>query len=130
MATTRANKQHWLSPAGRSLWSSPVAGLLLFLLMIGVPATLPPFAYEHLYTQAHNESEPEDTEADETATTVAPLVGVPRSRKTRAGSPPTPSNACSLLLNAGALPHSRLLISALPMGAFAKRNGVGTPLRC
>jgi hypothetical protein len=130
MATARANRQHWLSPAGRSFWTSPVSGLLLFLLLLGGPATWLPRAHEQLSTPAQNESEPEDTDADETATPIAPSVGVPRSRKTKGGVSPTPSNASLLLLKAGALPHSRLLISALSVGAFAKRNGAGISMRC
>jgi hypothetical protein len=132
MATARANKQHRLSPTGWPLWTSLVYGLLAFLLLllIGGGATLVSSAHEHLSTQTHNASEPEETEGDETATMVATPVGAPRSRNRRAGFSPTRSNASLLLLNTGSVPNSLLLISALPVGAFAKRNGVGNPMRC
>jgi len=126
MVTARANKQHWLSPAGRSLWTLPVSGVLLFLLMIGGAGTLFPAAHEHPSTGAPSESGLEDTDTDETPTPAAPLVSVSRSRKTKSGFSPT---ASSLQLNASTLPHT-WLSSALPVGAFAKQNGPGISMRC
>ena len=130
MATARVNKQHWLLPTGRSLGTVPVFGVLLFLLLIGGAGTSLPSAHELLSTPAHNASELQDTDEDETAAPATTSVGVPRSRKTKGGFSPAPSNVSSLLLNAGALPHSRRLLSALPVGAFAKLNGAGISMRC
>src|SRR5262245_60093999 len=132
MPTARANKQHWLSPAGRSLLTLPVSGVLLFLMLIGGAGTLLPSAYEHLFAPAHNESGPEDPneEEEETATPAAPSVGVPRARKSRTGSPSARSNASSLLLNAGAVLGPRQLISASPVRAVTKPDGAGISLRC
>jgi hypothetical protein len=87
-------------------------------------------SHKHIHVQSRNESEPDETEGDETATMAALPIGAPRSHNRRAGFSPTPSNVSLLLRNTGSGLHSRLLISALPMGAFAKRNVVGTPMRC
>jgi hypothetical protein len=130
MVKARANGQQWLSPAGRSVWAVSVSGLLLFLLMIGGAETLFPAAHALPYTPAQSESEPEDTDEDETATPVVPSVGIPRARKTMGGLLPIPSNSSLLLQNAGTLPHSRQLISALSVGVFAKGNGAGISMRC
>jgi hypothetical protein len=130
MATARENKPHWLAPAGRSLWVAPVSGVLLFLMLIGGAGTLLPSAYEHLFAPASRESDPQNTDEEETVTPAAPSVGVPRSRKAKGRFSPTLANASTRRLNAGTPPHSRQLISALPVGAFAKRSGAGILLRC
>jgi hypothetical protein len=130
MATARANKPHWLPPAGRSLWVAPVSGVLFFLMLIGGAGTLLPSACEHLFTSASSESEPQDTDEEETVTPAAPSVGVPRSRKTKRGFSPTLAKASTRRLNAGALPHSRQLTLAQPVGAFAERCGAGISLHC
>jgi hypothetical protein len=130
MATAPANKQHGLSPAGRSTWTFRVSGLILFLLSIGGAATLLPLTYEHVATLVHNESEPKDTEEDEAPTPVAPSAVAPHSRKTKSALSPVPKYSSSFLPSAGALPRYCRLLSTLPMSAFAKRSGAGISIRC
>jgi len=130
MATAWTNRQHWLLPAGRSVWAALVSGLLLFLLMIGGAGTLLPAADEPLSTPALSESEPEATDEDGKAIPVARSVGVPRALNTKGRLSRNSAGASVLQMSADPLPHSHMLISALPVGAFAKRNGVGTPMRC
>ena len=128
MATARANNQYWLSPAGRSFWTVAVSALMLSLLIIGGPTTLLPLDYARLATPAQNESEREETEGDESTTIETPLMGVACSRKTWRASRP-PSNV-SLLSEAGTLPRSYQLISALPVRTFAMLTGAGISMRC
>jgi hypothetical protein len=122
---TGANKQHWLSLPVRSRGIGPVRCLLL-LLMLGGPAA-PTLASAHLLSPAHTQSEREETEAGEKATTTASRVCVARARQTRDGLPLTLSG--SLLLRS-ALTHSRQFDSARPVGAFARRDGPGISMRC
>jgi hypothetical protein len=130
MATARANKQHWLSPTGRSLWTLLVFSLLLFLLMIGGAFALPPSICEHPIPPAQSEAELEETDLDMTGTPITSLVGVSRSRKSKGGVSPTPSDASLLLLKASTLPNSLQLVSAVPVGAISQRSGAGISMRC
>ncbi len=94
---------------------------LLTLLMIGHPPDL-------LALVPPNQSAPGEEAVGETEM-IAPKGGAPRSSSQKgavcfAGPPKIPS----ALLDAGC--HCPLLISARPVDTFAKRNGVGPPMRC
>ena len=124
---TAANKQHRLSPVGRSLWARPVCCLLLLLMAVG-PAS-PSFAGGHLWIPAKNQPDREETEAGETATTTALREGVARSRSARADFPQTPGGS-RFLQSPGSSPHAGQLTTAGLVRAFARRDGPGISMRC
>jgi hypothetical protein len=123
---TTADK-HWLWSAGRSLWTRPVFCLLLLLMLGGPMASLP--SAEYLFPGTHSE-EQEGTDADETTTIAGVPVGLPHFSPRRSAFASAPHETSLALPKVGPTPDYRLPVSALPAGAFAKRNGVGTPMRC
>jgi len=82
-----------------------------------------PSAAEYLFSPIPNE-EREESNADEATATAGLLVEVPRSSQRRTDSGRAPYQL------ALSFPHPHMLIWALPVGTFAKRDGVGAPMRC
>jgi hypothetical protein len=84
-----------------------------------------PSAPEFVFPSAQGE-EQEGTDADGTTIAALPV----RSSETRVRIASFPSKTTLVPLDADSSPRFRLPVPALSVGVFAKRNGVGTPMRC
>jgi hypothetical protein len=121
----------------RSLF--PVRGLprtgalccLLALLMVGDPANLVPLPLKLLSPLARGESEHEEKEEVEGGKLAAAVESVRRAFRRKAGGPVGSSNVPPTLLAPRAhLANPSVASSAPPARRYAKRDGVGAPLRC
>jgi hypothetical protein len=122
MAATQATKR-WSSLAGRSRRTG-LPCCLGALLLIGHPPDLLSLVPQNVSSSSESGREEAPGEAEVMVGSVA------RASQKRGGLRPTPSQVASVLLGAGSIPPCLLPVSVPLVSAFAKRNGVGTPMRC
>lgn len=129
MATRWVNSERMLSST-RSSWTGVLCCLLAFTTCVK-PVCLPPVLAESSSAPSRGESEREEKEAIQTSKLLASAQALRASSRRRAYSGAALAKPRSSLT-----PVEIAVLSCLPIelvsaaGPYAKRNGVGAPLRC